>query len=222
MPSAAQHKDALVRAAMRLFRRQGYASTGLQQILAESGAPRGSLYHYFPAGKEALGRAAVELAGSLMREELSELAARHREPRAFLRAYCRTMAGWMEESGFGSGCPIATTLLENAPQSAAITETGEAAIDSWIDAVAEVFQRGAGDRREARTRAQLVIAAMEGALLLARVPPLHPPHPGRGEALARTLSPSAAASPCRAAAAPCRSRAPSRSTPGSTPPRSPR
>jgi hypothetical protein len=54
MANAAKHKDALVCTAMRLFRRQGYASTGLQQILSESGAPKGSLYHYFPGGKEGL------------------------------------------------------------------------------------------------------------------------------------------------------------------------
>jgi TetR/AcrR family transcriptional repressor of lmrAB and yxaGH operons len=166
---AAVHKQSLVRTAMRLFRRQGYASTGLQQILAESGAPRGSLYHYFPAGKEALGEAAVRLAGSLMRETLAELAARHREPRAFLRAYCKVMAGWMEESGFESGCPVATTLLETAPRSPAISAAGRRAVDGWIDVVAGVLARSGLERAEARRRAQLVISAMEGALILARV-----------------------------------------------------
>jgi len=167
--NAAVHKQELVRAAMRLFRRQGYASTGLQQILAESGAPRGSLYHYFPGGKEALGEAAVELAGGMVREMLTGLAARHATPRAFLRAYCRTMAGWMEEGGFRSGCPIATTLLETAPESPAITAAGARALDAWVDVVAGVLARDGLGRREARSRAQLVVAAMEGALLLARV-----------------------------------------------------
>jgi TetR/AcrR family transcriptional repressor of lmrAB and yxaGH operons len=166
---AATHKANLVRTAMRLFRRQGYASTGLQQIVAESGAPKGSLYHYFPSGKEALGGAAIELAGGMVREMLSELAARHPEPKAFLRAYCRVMAGWMEESGFRSGCPVATTLLETAPQSPAITATGRRAIDAWIDVVAGVLSNGGMERREARSRAQLILAAMEGALILARV-----------------------------------------------------
>ena len=83
---------------MRLFRQQGYASTGLQQIVAESEAPKGSLYHYFPSGKEALGEAAVTLAGDMIGEMLTNLAARHTAPKAFLRAYCKTMAGWMEES----------------------------------------------------------------------------------------------------------------------------
>lgn len=169
MRDAAGHKENLVRTAMRLFRRQGYASSGLAQIVAESGAPKGSLYHYFPNGKEALGEAAITMAGGLMQEMLAGHAARHAEPQAFLRAYCRTMAGWMEESGFQSGCPIATTLLETAPRSPSITAAGERAIDGWIDVIAGVLERGGLERRAARSRAQLVIAAMEGALIVARV-----------------------------------------------------
>jgi TetR/AcrR family transcriptional repressor of lmrAB and yxaGH operons len=169
MGKAARHKEKLVRTAMRLFRRQGYASTGLQQIVAESGAPKGSLYYYFPGGKEALGESALTLAGGLVREMLADLAARHAEPRAFLRAYCRVMAGWMQESGFRSGCPIATTLLETAPQSPRITAAGQRAVDGWIEVIGGVLSRGGMELREARSRAQLVVAAMEGALILSRV-----------------------------------------------------
>ena len=169
MGNAVGHKANLVRTAMRLFRRQGYASTGLQQIVAESGAPKGSLYHYFPSGKEALGEAAIGMAGGLIQEMLSGLAARHDEPRAFLRAYCRVMAGWMAESGFHSGCPIATTLLETAPQSPSITSAGQRAIDGWIDVIGDVLARQGMARRAARERAQLIIAAMEGALILSRI-----------------------------------------------------
>jgi TetR/AcrR family transcriptional repressor of lmrAB and yxaGH operons len=169
MGKAARHKQNLVRTAMRLFRRQGYASTGLLQIVAESGAPKGSLYYYFPSGKEALGESAVALAGGLIREMLSDLAARHGEPRAFLRAYCRVMARWMQASGFRSGCPIATTLLETAPQSPGITAAGRRAVDGWIEVIGGVLSRGGMKQREARSRAQLIIAAMEGALILSRV-----------------------------------------------------
>jgi len=169
LPKAAQHRENLVHTAMRLFRRQGYAASGLQQILAESGAPKGSLYHYFPGGKEALGEAAIDLAAGMICEMLSGLAARHTEARAFLRAYARTMARWMEESDFRSGCPIATTLLETAPESPAITAAGERAIEGWVDVVADVLARNGASRRDARTRAQLVISSMEGALIVARV-----------------------------------------------------
>jgi TetR/AcrR family transcriptional repressor of lmrAB and yxaGH operons len=169
MANSARHKKNLVHTAMRLFRQQGYASTGLQQILNESGAPKGSLYHYFADGKEALGRAAVDLAGELMSQMLSGLAERHKQPKAFVKAYCQVMAGWMEGSEFRSGCPIATTMLETAPHSPALTGAGMRAIDRWIEIVASVFVNAGWSRREAKVRAQLLIATMEGALLLARI-----------------------------------------------------
>lgn len=168
MGNAPMHKENLVRTAMRLFRRQGYASTGLQQILEESGAPRGSLYHYFPNGKESLGEAAIELAGEMIHEMLMDLAERHRDPKAFVRAYTKVMAGWMEESRFRSGCPIATVLLETAPGSPAITAAGQRAIDGWRDVIAGVLENQDLTPRAAKRQAQLIIAAMEGALILAR------------------------------------------------------
>jgi TetR/AcrR family transcriptional repressor of lmrAB and yxaGH operons len=79
------------------------------------------------------------------------------------------MAGWMEESGFQSGCPIATTLLETAPRSPTITTAGGHAIDGWIEVIVGVFTNGGVPRRDARIRAQLVVSAMEGALIVARV-----------------------------------------------------
>lgn len=169
MANAAKHKENLVRTTMRLFRKQGYSSTGLQQVLAESGAPKGSLYHYFPNGKESLGEAAVEMAGGLVAELLNELAARHAQPTAFVGAYCKQMAAWMQESNFRSGCPIATTMLETAPQSPSITAAGVRAIDEWIGIITGVLTRAGMPKRDATTRAQLLIATMEGALLLARI-----------------------------------------------------
>ena len=169
MGKAQAHKEELVRTAMRLFRRQGYASTGLNQILEESGAPKGSLYYYFPKGKEALAAAAVDLAGSLMREKLEELAEGNPKPTDFLRAYCDVLADWMAESGYRSGCPIATTLLETAPSSPEITEAGARAIDSWIEVIARVHVASGMKPKQARTRAEGIIAAIEGALILSRV-----------------------------------------------------
>jgi len=169
MANAAKHKDSLVRTAMRLFRQQGYASTGLQQVLAESGAPKGSLYHYFPGGKEQLGAAAVKLAAQLMGEMLSCLVARHRRPAMFVKAYCGVMSKWMEDSDFRSGCPIATTMLETAPQSPELTQVGVDALDHWIAIIAPVFEEAGSSKSEARLKAQNLIAMMEGALLLARM-----------------------------------------------------
>ena len=185
MAAPRRHDDNLVRTAMRLFRRQGYAATGLQQILEMSGAPRGSLYHYFPQGKEAIGAAAVALAGEMVAESLEQLAAEHATPEAFLAAYFRLYATWMEESKFQSGCPIATTLLETAPQSKQITAAGLAAFQKWTRIITSVFKRAGVETRVAKQHAELTIAALEGALILARVTRSKEPILNAGRALVR-------------------------------------
>ena len=174
---AALHKENLVQTAMRLFRRQGFAATGLQQILTESGAPKGSLYHYFPGGKDALAVAAVELAGRLISEELDRLAQQVESPEALLAAYADTLGRWMEEGSFTSGSPITTVLLECAPRNEAVTAVGRAAHDDWIRIIAEVYRTAGLEAEEAQERAELAIISFEGALILARVresaAPLH-------------------------------------------------
>jgi TetR/AcrR family transcriptional repressor of lmrAB and yxaGH operons len=154
---------------MNLFRRKGYAATGLQEILTESGAPRGSLYHYFPNGKESLGAAAVVLAGNMVADMLLQLANQHKSPADFAQAYCAQMAQWMEESGYSSGCPIATTVLETTPASKPIRSAGIQAIDSWLMIIAEVFNRDGLCDKQAQSKAELLVAAVEGALILARL-----------------------------------------------------
>jgi TetR/AcrR family transcriptional repressor of lmrAB and yxaGH operons len=170
MARASQHRTNLARTAMRLFRRQGFASTGLIEILAKSGAPKGSLYHHFPGGKDELAVAAVDMAGERMAETLQALAAEAgADAAAFVRGYCRVMAGWMAESDFRSGCPIATTMLEAVPRSEPIRAAGAAAFDRWIAVAAGVFAAAGFDRAAAAAHAEALIAMIEGALILARV-----------------------------------------------------
>jgi TetR/AcrR family transcriptional repressor of lmrAB and yxaGH operons len=169
MPQPPRHRDAIVRTAVRLFRQQGYAATGLNQLVAESGAPKGSLYHYFPDGKASIAAAAVSAAGERVTHTLRELAAQGLSPGDRLRRYGALLAGWMSASGFRDGCPIATTLLETAPQAEAVRAAGERALGAWHDAFAGqlVEQNVAPDR--AKRMASLAVAAIEGALLQARV-----------------------------------------------------
>lgn len=169
MANRQTHRANLVRTAMRLFRRQGYAATGLQQILAESGAPRGSLYHYFPAGKGSLAEAAVVMAGDLVSEMLQQHFDKTRSAKAFAARVCATYAEWMREGAFMSGCPIATTMLECAPNAPAIAAAGEQAHRRWIAIAAQAFERDGHGRAAATRRATAFIAAIQGGLILARV-----------------------------------------------------
>jgi TetR/AcrR family transcriptional repressor of lmrAB and yxaGH operons len=164
-----KHRQEIVRSAALLFRRQGYAATGTSQILAVSGAPRGSLYHYFPQGKEQIGQAAVEYAGELVTGTLTRLIEQNPTPGAALREYGRLLAVWLQESGYQDGCPITTTLLELAPSSAAVSAAGRHAFADWAEVFSRALVDAGAESKEARRLATLAVASLEGALVLARV-----------------------------------------------------
>lgn len=169
MAQAPKHREAIVRTAARLFRQQGFAATGLNQIVEESGAPKGSLYHYFPEGKEAIGAAAVAWAGERVVHTLAGLAGETDGPGELVRRYAALLGGWMADSDFRDGCPIATTLLETAPRSASIRDAGAVALAAWARVFGDALQaRGAEPLRAARLAA-LAVASIEGALLQSRV-----------------------------------------------------
>ena len=169
MPTTPRHRDAIVRAAARLFRRQGYAATGLNEILAASGAPKGSLYHYFAGGKVQIGAEVVGLAGRLVSATLSDLAASAPRPSEVLRRYARMIVGWLEESDFRDGSPIATILLELAPQERAVTAAGREAFAAYSDTLAGLLVAAGVAAGPARRLALLAVCALDGALVRARV-----------------------------------------------------
>lgn len=161
------HKANIIFAAITLFRRQGYAATGLQQILTQSGAPKGSLYHYFPGGKEQLAATAVRVAGTMVADTLTEIASEAVSFPDFLSRYLYMLAGWLEDSDFQDGCPIATVLLESVPGSELIADTGRSIIDDWLMIITGVLARDGLENPEQQARG--VLAAVEGGLMLARV-----------------------------------------------------
>ena len=169
MSAPPRHRGAIVRAAATLFRRNGYAATGINEIAEVSGAPKGSLYHYFPNGKDQIGEAAVRFAGAGVVATLEKLEKEHASASAMIRAYCKLLAGWMAKSGFRDGCPIATTLLESAPQSADMAAAGREAFASWCAVIARALVRDGFGKAEAKRLSTLAVCSIEGALILARV-----------------------------------------------------
>jgi TetR/AcrR family transcriptional regulator, lmrAB and yxaGH operons repressor len=169
MSAPPRHRGAIVRAAAALFRRNGYAATGINEISEVSGAPKGSLYHYFPGGKDQIGEAAVRFAGAGVVATLERFEQEHGSAASMIRAYCKLLAGWMAKSGFRDGCPIATTLLESAPQSADMAAAGREAFAGWCGVIARALVRDGFGKAEAKRLSTLAVSSIEGALILARV-----------------------------------------------------
>ncbi len=151
-----------------LFRRNGYAATGTNEIVAVSGAPKGSLYHYFPGGKTEIAAEAVTYAGGVVSATLKALTAEHPSAAAAIRAYGALLAGWFAKSGYREGCPIATTILELAPATEAVTAAGRAVYQDWVDVFAAALLRDGAEPVRASSLARTAIAAFQGALILAR------------------------------------------------------
>lgn len=93
MAAQLRHREEIVRTAALLFRRQGYAATGTNQIVAVSGAPKGSLYHYFSQDKEQIAQTAVEHAVEIVRTTLARLLDRQPTPGRCLACLRRAAGG---------------------------------------------------------------------------------------------------------------------------------
>ena len=149
-----------------LLQRQGYAATGLQQVLAESEAPRGSLYFHFPGGKEQLAAEAVTRGGAELAERMTTAVAGADSAATAVVALGDFFAARLVESDYTAGCPVATIALE-ASTSRNIRAACDGAYGAWLDGLTALLRRFGTPAPEAD--AQLVLSAIEGALLLARV-----------------------------------------------------
>jgi len=161
-------REDFVDATGRLLQRQGYAASGLNEIVARSGAPRGSLYFHFPGGKQELAAAAMERGGRRLRDAITIVLAAHEDPVDGIGALIDGMAAGLLASRFRDGCPVATVALEVAAVDDTLRAAACGAFDSWLDAIGERLRAAGLDAAVAERRALLVLAALEGALILAR------------------------------------------------------
>jgi TetR/AcrR family transcriptional repressor of lmrAB and yxaGH operons len=157
----------MVRTAADLFRRQGYAATGWRQVVADSATPWGSQAHHFPGGKEQLATEAVALAGARY-ERLLRLALTDTHPADAVAIWAEVAATELEASGWADGCPVATVALETAHTSDALAVACAGTLTGWRTALTEsILERGVA-QSDAAGLATLILAGIEGALVLAR------------------------------------------------------
>jgi AcrR family transcriptional regulator len=151
-----------------LFRRQGFTGTGVKQIVAEASAPFGSVYHFFPGGKEELGAEVIRWSGALYGQLIDAFfppgAGLEEATRAFFAAAAQTL----EETDYADACPIATVALEMSSASEPMREACAEVFESWIQAAADRFADGGVSRRSARPLAVSTLTLLEGAFILAR------------------------------------------------------
>src|ERR1700690_3283654 len=101
-------RERIVDASAELFRRQGYAATGVKQIVTAAQAPFGSLYHFFPGGKEQLGAEAIRVSGACYAQLIPAVFDPAPDVVSAARDFFAGAAAHLYETDFADACPIAT------------------------------------------------------------------------------------------------------------------
>lgn len=161
-------RDRIIVATNELFRRAGYNGTSLSQISEASAATIGSIYHFFPGGKEALTVAVIETTGAIYRELFESIAAEADDPASAFSDFFAGAAAVLEESDYIDPCPIGTIAREAANTSEPIRLAAEAAFGSWIDAACAHLVAAGVPSDEAAELAALFVATVEGTFVLCR------------------------------------------------------
>ncbi len=161
-------KERILDSSGELFRRQGYMGTGVKQIVEEAGAPFGSLYHFFPGGKEELGAETIRRSGALYGLLLGEFAGPDVELVTGIRDFFAGAAETLRDTDFADACPIATVALEVSSTNEELREACADVFNAWIYGGVERFAVEGISRGRARELVIQMLALLEGAFVLSR------------------------------------------------------
>jgi TetR/AcrR family transcriptional repressor of lmrAB and yxaGH operons len=155
----------MVRSAAELIRTRGFNAASFSEVVAASGAPRGSIYHHFPRGKEQLAEDAIRWTSDRALKYQRSCPAK--TPEGVLDWFADMWRQIVVASGGAEGCVVAGVAID--------TGAGEELIGlvrdtfrAWVDLLAAQLVVTGLPRRRARPVGMAAVAGMEGALILCR------------------------------------------------------
>src|SRR5512139_1968350 len=152
--------------AAEVLRERGAAGVTIDEVLARSGAPRGSVYHHFPAGRNQILIEALQYAGEEITEVIDEAVAKG--GRYLVRKFVAFWEELLTESGFAAGCPVVAAAIGAADEEPQLTTVAGSIFGHWRDALSRAFVTDGFDESDAAALAITCIAALEGAVVLCR------------------------------------------------------
>jgi AcrR family transcriptional regulator len=165
---ASATKDRIIDSSAELFRRQGYTGTGIKQILKAAQAPFGSLYHFFPGGKEQLGIEVIRSSGRVYIETFTAIASDAPDVITAVGDFFCGAGETLKETDYADACPIATVALEAASTNEPLREATAEVYENWIACAAECFTTAGVPRDQARGLAFSILSLLEGAFVFCR------------------------------------------------------
>ncbi len=184
----AETRDRIIVATNELFRRQGYNGTSLSQISEAANATIGSIYHFFPGGKEALGVAVIETTGEMFRELFESIANEAPGPAEAYVAFFAGAGTVLAESGYIDPCPIGTIAREVANVSEPLRVAASNAFASWISAATRHLTNAGIPTEQAEQLAHVFVATVEGTFVLSRTQRSTAPLESAGRCVSRLVT----------------------------------
>lgn len=160
---AAGTREVMLGSAIRLFRERGVGDTSINDVLEASGAPRGSVYHYFPGGKKQLVSEAIESAGGFV---AGNFAQSEDDPAEMIDRFARFYMRELERTDFREGCPLLAAAVAGAKEEAALPAAR--AFSQIQESLATSLVEAGIEKARAASLATLAISAIEGAIVLSR------------------------------------------------------
>jgi len=157
--------DMIVGAA-RLLSRRGLQATSFSEVLAATGAPRGSLYHHFPGGKDELVAEATRLVGAQLLEVLAR--ARPATPGEVAELFTSVWRGVLAGSDLEAGCAVAAVTIDAGADQGELVALAGRVFEEWQGALASLLEHTGVEPRRAADLALLLLVSMEGSLVLCR------------------------------------------------------
>ncbi|TGQ95604.1 TetR/AcrR family transcriptional regulator [Mesorhizobium sp. M8A.F.Ca.ET.208.01.1.1] len=165
---ATDTRTRMIEATALLLRRRGYHGTSLNDILAASRAPRGSLYFHFPGGKDQLVIEVTRASVADVTERLGAQLATESDPAVAVHHIYQSVARMLEDNEFSLGCPIAPVVLDAPNDVPELEEICRSAFEQWIGLLRQAFVRAGVPERRAHALALLVESSLEGLMVIAR------------------------------------------------------
>jgi AcrR family transcriptional regulator len=166
MPSP---RERMVISAALLIRERGAQPTAFADVLAHSGAPRGSAYHYFPGGRTQLLCEAIDYAGEYVATRIAGAESGLDALDDLIEAYRTQLA----RSGYRAGCPVVAVTVEagdpaEQDKATPVIDRAAAAFTRWTELIAARMIADGVAAPRAEQLAMLTTTAIEGAIVVAR------------------------------------------------------
>jgi len=160
-------KQRMLDSAVLLLRERGAAGVTVDAILAHSGAPRGSVYHHFPGGRNEIILGAVRLAGDFIATMVDQSVAEG-DARRTVERIGRFWKKALTSTDYRAGCPVVAMAVDSREHLPDAAELVREIFARWQASLSELLSANGFPAQRARRLATLIVSSVEGAIILCR------------------------------------------------------